>query len=330
MVEAVLHIRRAREGDVAAMADVHRAAIRTMTSHYADAHVAAWAASIAPAGYMDDLRSRDVLVAAEDRRIVGFGVLDVEVGLVRALYVEPGAGRRGVGRRVLTALETIARLRGVAGLRLESSLNAVAWYAAAAWRRGADITRGFPGGRDIPCVEMTKRLPPLRLEIDAERPADVAAARAVTQEAFVRHVEADIVDHLRAEGALVVSLVARIDGIVVGHVAFSRVQVRGVNGVLGLGPIAVSPACHRCGVGSRLVEEGLARAREHGAPAVVVLGESGYYTRFGFTTASRFGIRSPSAVPESAFMAAELRPGVLAGAEGPVRYHAAFDMAAGI
>jgi putative acetyltransferase len=104
------------------------------------------------------------------------------------------------------------------------------------------------------------------------------------------------------------------------------VRVDGVSrGMVGLGPIAVDPPLQRCAIGARLVEESLARARARDIGGVVVLGHPSYYPRFGFVPASRFGLRYTTAVPDDAFMVAELVEGVLAGAEGVVRYHTAFD-----
>jgi putative acetyltransferase len=130
------------------------------------------------------------------------------------------------------------------------------------------------------------------------------------------------------EGArhdLSLSLVATLDERVVGHVAFSPVGVAGATtAIVGLGPVAVRPELQRCAVGARLIEEGLARTRERGAGASVVLGAPGYYARFGFAPASRFGLRYPGPVPDDSFMVAELIPGALASTEGTVRYHGAF------
>ena len=322
----MVHVRRARTDDAAAMRAAHLAAVRTTSrSHYAEADVAAWAARIGEEAYDDDFARRDVVVAEEAGRVVGFGVLDAGDAEIRAIYVHPEAGRRGVGRRLLAALETIGRLRGLGGLRLESSLNAVPLYAGAGWRRGAGTRRTFPGGRDIRCVEMTKALAPLRLDVREEHDGDAAAIGAVERAAFGQPGEAALVEGLRAAGALAVSLVAVLDDVIVGHAALSPVEVAGGRRVLGLGPVAVLPACQACAVGSRLVEEGLARAGERGALAVVVLGDPAYYARFGFVPASRFGIRYPGPVPDEAFMAAELVPDALAEAAGAVRYHPAFE-----
>ena len=104
-----------------------------------------------------------------------------------------------------------------------------------------------------------------------ERPEDLAAIRAVNDAAFDQPLEGRIVDALRAHGAVRLSLVAEVDGRVVGHILFSPVTSAGAEG-LGLGPMAVTPDQQRRGIGGALIEAGLARLRAAGCPFVVVLG----------------------------------------------------------
>lgn len=124
--------------------------------------------------------------------------------------------------------------------------------------------------------------------IRPERPDDAVAVRDVTAAAFrdVAHseqTEPAIVEALRAAGALTVSLVAEESGEVIGHVAFSPVEIEGQEaGWFGLGPVSVAPAKQLQGVGQALVREGLDRLRTLGASGCVVLGEPDYYGRFGF------------------------------------------------
>ena len=124
--------------------------------------------------------------------------------------------------------------------------------------------------------------------IRAEDGADARAIREVTEAAFAvaQHsagTEGAIVDALRAADALTVSLVAVIDGEVVGHVAFSPVTIDGAQiGWLGLGPLSVRPDLHRQGIGTALVQEGLERVRALGGKGCVLVGDPGYYRRFGF------------------------------------------------
>lgn len=165
--------------------------------------------------------------------------------------------------------------------------------------------------------------------IEAEHASDIDAIRAVNDAAFGFPAEGKIVDALREAGALTISLVARADGRVVGHVAFSPVtSTRETAKLLGLGPVAVLPELQRRGIGSALIREGLAQARLGGYDGVVVLGHADYYPRFGFAPASRFGIRCEYDVPDEAFMVLPLTPAGLTDSAGLVRYHAAFALGA--
>lgn len=159
-----------------------------------------------------------------------------------------------------------------------------------------------------------------------ERPQDRAAVRAVNASAFEMSAEADLVDALRAQVQPIVSLVAEVDGEIVGHILFLPVTLDGHPELqlMGLVPMAVAPAHQRHGIGSALVRAGLERCRQLGIGAVVVLGHASYYPRFGFAPSVRFGIRCEYEAPEEAFMLIELRPGCLQGASGIVRHHAAF------
>lgn len=123
-----------------------------------------------------------------------------------------------------------------------------------------------------------------------EKTADIPAIRVLVTDAFrnAAHssgTEAKIVDGLRGDGSLTVSLVAEENGEVVGHVAFSPVKIAGeAVDWYGLGPIAVQPDKQARGVGRLLIEAGLDRIRSLGARGCVVLGDPDYYGRFGFVS----------------------------------------------
>jgi putative acetyltransferase len=124
------------------------------------------------------------------------------------------------------------------------------------------------------------------------------------------------------------SLVAVHEGQVVGHILFSPVDIEREGAretAVGLGPMAVLPEYQRQGVGSRLVREGLDWLGRAGHGGIIVLGHPGYYPRFGFERASRFGLRWEVACPDEAFMALELRPGALGARPGIVRYRPEFS-----
>jgi len=161
----------------------------------------------------------------------------------------------------------------------------------------------------------------MKCVIRPEQPADEAAIRQINEAAFPTAGEARLVDALRAASRLTISLVATVADSLLGHVAFSPVRIEGVpeSAGLGLGPLAVSPTHQRQGIGGQLIEEGLKAAAQAGFSFVVVLGEPRYYSRFGFVTASRFGLTNEYGADE-AFMICELHPGGLPDADGLVKY----------
>lgn len=88
---------------------------------------------------------------------------------------------------------------------------------------------------------------------------------------------------MRAAGALTISLVAEIDGQVVGHIAFSPVTVSdGAAGWYGLGPVSVLPDYQKQGIGKALINEGLSLLKDMGSQGCALVGDPNYYKRFGF------------------------------------------------
>ncbi|POR56972.1 GNAT family N-acetyltransferase [Bosea psychrotolerans] len=130
------------------------------------------------------------------------------------------------------------------------------------------------------------------MPIEQERLEDALAIHQLTDEAFKgmpfsQQTEARIVDALRAAGALTLSLIARRNGEIVGHVAFSPVRINGEAGDWhGLGPVSVRPAQQRKGIGQALIHDGLGRLRAMKAAGCILLGSPAYYSRFGFESAS--------------------------------------------
>jgi putative acetyltransferase len=160
--------------------------------------------------------------------------------------------------------------------------------------------------------------------IRPEIPSDIPAVRAVTAEAFKtlaisRHTEHFIVDGLRAAGALTVSLVAEVDGQIVGHIAFSPVTLsNGSPHWYGLGPVSVLPAYQRQGIGQALIREGLSRLKDLGAHGCCLVGHPGYYARLGFQNVPGLVYEG---VPPEVFFALALQGGF---PQGTVGFHDAF------
>lgn len=163
--------------------------------------------------------------------------------------------------------------------------------------------------------------------VEPETPGDRSAVRAVHAAAFPTGDEAALVDALRNDPGYVpdLSLLARVDGAVVGHVLFSEVGVSGPASALTLAPVAVAPDHQGRGIGSQLVRAGLDRARDLGYDLVFLHGSPRFYVRFGFEPAVPAGFENPFDLPDPDFQVCELTPGALDEAGSELDYPAAFE-----
>lgn len=117
----------------------------------------------------------------------------------------------------------------------------------------------------------------------------------------------------------------------VGHVLFTRAEIRGTGGAPRaslLAPLAVVPDRQRSGVGTRLVEDGLRRLGASGCELVFVLGHPSYYPRFGFQPAGVLGLDAPYSIPPEhadAWMVLGLAPGAIGRVRGTLRCAESLD-----
>ena len=142
--------------------------------------------------------------------------------------------------------------------------------------------------------------------IRKETNADIDVITHVTIAAFKtlpisNHTEQYIINALRAAEVLTISLVAEIDGRIVGHIAFSPVTIsNGAKDWYGLGPISVLPGYQKQGIGKTLVNEGLSLLKEMGGQGCALVGDPNYYKRFGF---HNFPELIHEGVPQEVFLA---------------------------
>lgn len=168
------------------------------------------------------------------------------------------------------------------------------------------------------------------IEIREEFPTDFDAVDAVVMAAFGRRTEADLVKALRDEDCIVLNLVVETHGRVVGHIAFSELPIDTGRRILrgaALAPVSIHPEWQRRGLGSALIQRGLLMCKDRGVSVVAVLGEVGYYSRFGFSSSLGRRLESPFPIPE--FQALALASGVFDDGDqvvGKVRYAKAFGL----
>jgi len=161
--------------------------------------------------------------------------------------------------------------------------------------------------------------------IRKETQSDVGAITDITKAAFENHpysnnTEQFIINALRAANALTVSLVAEIDGKLVGHIAFSPVTFSdGSENWYGLGPISVLPDRQKQGIGTKLVNEGVGLLKALRSEGCVLVGDPNYYKRFGFSNPD--GLQQEG-VPQENFLALSFCDRIPTGI---VEFHQAFS-----
>lgn len=136
-----------------------------------------------------------------------------------------------------------------------------------------------------------------KAEIRQSTSADTGLIKALYPQAFPDEDLLPVVGELLNEGEAVLSLVASSEGAVSGHVIFTICGIEGgANKIALLGPLGVAPAAQQQGLGSALVRTGLQMLAEAGVSHVCVLGDPGYYGRFGFERED--AIRPPYELPQ--------------------------------
>ncbi|MEL3971451.1 N-acetyltransferase [Rossellomorea oryzaecorticis] len=162
---------------------------------------------------------------------------------------------------------------------------------------------------------------------------DFAGIKDVNDLAFKKEDESILIEKIRESDAYIpeLSLVAiSNEGILSGHILFSKIHIENKMGEqvpsIALAPVAVRPDHQGTGIGSSLIKEGIARARNLGYTSVIVLGHPTYYPRFGFKPAREFSIKAPVDIGDEFFMAMELKKGGLFGVSGTVRYSEPFGI----
>lgn len=164
----------------------------------------------------------------------------------------------------------------------------------------------------------------LNLIIRDETNADINSITRVTVAAFKpleisNHTEQFIIEALRSANALSISLVAEINGRVVGHIAFSPLTISdGSENWYGLGPVSVLPELQRQGIGKALIHEGLSRLKDMNARGCCLVGHPDYYKKFGFKNVVELECKG---VPLEVFFALSFNGNM---PRGEVTFHEAF------
>lgn len=110
----------------------------------------------------NDFLRQDFYVAWFGDRIVGSGCIDLGCGKLDFIFVDPDWMGRGVGRQILTHLETLAEGHELKQLSLDATLNAASFYRELGFVGDKTSIYESPRGISIECIPMTKALLPFR------------------------------------------------------------------------------------------------------------------------------------------------------------------------
>ena len=135
-----------------------RAVAHACAAHYSTAVLAAWLSSPPPASLHQLVAQGGGIVAEDDGRVLGYGVLNAASGEVDAVFVEPAQHGHGIGARLLKAVEDAGRVAGCARLFLSASLNAVPFYRRAGFIAVREEMYLHRSGIGIASVYMEKSL----------------------------------------------------------------------------------------------------------------------------------------------------------------------------
>ncbi|RSZ56237.1 GNAT family N-acetyltransferase [Massilia atriviolacea] len=152
-------LRTAALADIDAMWALRtRAIAHGCPGHYAPEVIGPWSAAPVPRSYAGLVQGGGAVIAEERGAMLGYAILDLASGEVDAVFVDPQAGGRGVGKTMLAALERMARERGFLRLYVSASLNAVAFYRAAGFAVLRSAVYAHSSGIALDCVEMENQL----------------------------------------------------------------------------------------------------------------------------------------------------------------------------
>ena len=315
MIKADIVIRLATPADAQAIADIYNEAIIGTTATF-DTEPKTKEDRME---WLQDHQGRyPVLIAERDGEVIGWAALSrwserpAYAGTAEtSFYVAEKHRGTGIGRLLKKRLIDEARKAGfhtiLARIAESSAVSRHLNESLGFVQVGTMREVGFKFGQWLDVEIMQLMLDDIRssdaaqadIAIRPEQPNDSAEIRAVVEAAFSssplgHHGEAYLVEHLRNSCPEVLSLVARHEAHIVGHVLFSPAQIEGSDSLcgMGLGPVAVSPAFQRRGIGMQLITRGIEALKERGCSFICVLGWPDYYSRFGFQSARQFGIDS--------------------------------------
>ncbi len=176
----------------------------------------------------------------------------------------------------------------------------------------------------------------MELQIQQTKPTDFLITENITREAFWNLFKSGCDEHLvlhnlRKSSSYVskLDMIALSENKIIGHIIITKANVVNMQNnehqVLCVGPISVLPEFQKKGIGTKLLNESIAIAKDLGYSAMILFGHPDYYHRFGFVNAQNYGITTKEGMNLEPFMALELYPNALEAVSGKFYEDKAFE-----
>lgn len=155
-----MSIEKAKREDARAAWEIRNAAILNQcTSHYSMGILKIWTGGELSENFIDAVE-KHFYVATDNNQVIGTGMINIDIGKIDAIFVHPNHMRKGIGKKIVEFLESIAQLHGLETLNLESTLNAAAFYRACGFEGNEVGTYHSPRGISLDCISMVKVISP--------------------------------------------------------------------------------------------------------------------------------------------------------------------------
>lgn len=154
-----MNIRNATTDDSVKIALTHKASIQELCKdYYTKEEIASWTSILSPEIYENAIKEKIMIIAVKKNKILGLGIIDIINSELCAIYVHPSSAGKGIGKKILSYLEAIAKDNGIHRLTLGSTINALGFYKKHDYIEEGEIFHELPNKTRLKCIKMHKIL----------------------------------------------------------------------------------------------------------------------------------------------------------------------------